>query len=176
MIKNASLIALSALFVTACATSTLTPMPGALPPSDIAGIVMAANEGEVQQGQAASQRATNPQVRSFAEMMVADHTTAMNNARDVFGREGITAGENDTTRTLRANSQRTITNLNTYSGAAFDREYMETQVALHQWTLNTLDTVLIPSAASMQVRTLLEAHRATVAAHLDQARQILGTL
>lgn len=175
MIKKASLIALTALFTAACAT-TVAPMPGALPQSDVAGIVMAVNEGEIQQGQAASQRATNAQVRSFAQMMVTDHTNANNMARDVFAREGVTAGENETTRTLRANSQRTIANLNTYSGNAFDRRYMETQVALHQWALNTLDTALIPSTTDADVRSLLQTHRASVAAHLDQARQILGSL
>ena len=176
MTRNISLIAAAALVLSACATTAYEPMPGALPPSDVAGIVMTANEGEIQQGQAASQKATNAQVREFAQMMVTDHTNANNTARDVFSREGISPGENDTTRTLSSNSRRTVTNLNTYSGAAFDREYMRTQVAMHEWTLNALDNLLIPSSTSADVRSMLQTQRAAVAAHLERARQILAGL
>lgn len=168
------------LFTVSCATTTTTDaadaaVPGALPPADIAGIMTAANEGEVQQGQAASTRATSADVRSFAQMMVTDHTTALDNARDVFNRNGITPGDNDITRTLRTNSQRTVTNLATHTGASYDREYMRTQVALHQWLLNALDTALIPSATG-ELRTLLQTQRGSVAAHLERARQISSGL
>jgi hypothetical protein len=72
-------------------------------------------------------------------------------------------------------SRGTITNLGTYSGAAFDRAYMQSQVDLHQWLLTAMDTSLIPSTSG-SARTLLETQRASVAAHLDQARRILNTL
>lgn len=150
-------------------------MPGMHPATDVAGIVQTANEGEIQQGQAASSRATSADVRAFAQMMVSDHTAALSAARDTFQREGITPGENATTRTLRDNSQRTVANLATFSGASFDRTYMQSQVDLHQWLLNTLDTALIPSSTG-NMRTLLQTQRASVATHLDRARQILGSL
>jgi putative membrane protein len=153
-----------------------TTQPGMWPESDVAGIVMTANEGEVQQGNVASTRATAAEVRAFAQMMVSDHTTAMNNARDVFARNNVTPGENETTRTLRETSQRTVTNLSTYSGTAFDRTYMQSQVDLHQWLLNSLDTALIPSATRPEVRSLLTTQRASVATHLERARQILNGL
>ncbi|HYC58991.1 MAG TPA: DUF4142 domain-containing protein [Thermoanaerobaculia bacterium] len=171
---------LLSLVVLASACTTMDPpmtaAPGALPDADIAGIVTAANEGEVQQGNAASARATSADVRSFAQMMVTDHTAALNTARDTFSRNGITPAENYTTRKLRDNSQLTVTNLATYSGAAFDRTYMQTQVDLHQWLLTTLDQALIPSAANAEVRSLLQTQRASVAAHLERARSIRAGL
>jgi putative membrane protein len=165
------------LLTTACATTMndTAMMAGAQPASDVAGIVITANEGEIQQGQAASTRATSADVRAFAQMMVTDHTAALNAARATFSRAGVTPGDNDTTRTLRESSQRTVTNLATYSGTAFDRRYMQSQVDLHQWLLNTLDTALIPSSRG-EVLTLLQTQRASVAAHLEHARQILGRL
>jgi putative membrane protein len=166
------------LLLAGCATTTTTDatMAGALPESDIAAIVNTANEGEIQQGNAAASRATSADVRAFAQMMVADHTTALSNARTVFSANNITPADNDTSRTLRAESQRTVTNLATYSGAAFDRTYMRTQVDLHQWLLTSLDTVLIPSARTPAVRELLQTQRGSVAAHLERARTILGGL
>jgi putative membrane protein len=177
------LLATIVVLVSACGSMSTgmnnplgTAQAGMWPESDIAGIVMTANEGEVQQGNAATARATSPEVRAFAQMMVSDHTSAMNTARDVFSRNAITPGENDTTRTLRDTSQRTVSNLNTYNGTAFDRTYMQSQVDVHQWLLTSLDTALIPSATHPEVRSLLQTQRASVATHLDRARQILNGL
>lgn len=176
--KRLPLLALLAVMLSACATTTttMTAPAGATPEPEIAAIVMAANEGEVQQGQAASARASNADVRRFAQMMVTDHTNAMNMARDTFNRTAITPSDNNISNTLRANSQTTVTNLNTYNGPAFDRAYMQTQVDLHAWLLRQLDNALIPSTVTPEVRTLLQTQRASVAAHLDQARTILNAL
>jgi putative membrane protein len=144
--------------------------------SDIAAIVTAANEGEIQQGQTAASQATNADVRAFAQMMVTDHTNALNMGRDVFSRRNITPSDNDISRTLRSGSQQTVSALTTYTGSSFDRTYMQSQVDLHQWLLNTLDTNLIPSAHSTDVRNLLQTQRASVAMHLEHARTLLGRM
>jgi putative membrane protein len=140
------------------------------------GIVIAANQGEVDQGNAAASRATNADVRAFAQMMVTDHTTALAAVRDTSSRAELTPLDNDTTAALQRGSRETITNLNTYSGADFDRTYMQSQVDLHQWLLNQLDRVLIPTTRNRDLRSLLETQRTSVAAHLEQARQIRGRL
>jgi putative membrane protein len=178
--RHLALLASFSLLLSACAMNTSTATmdlgPNATSESDIASIVMAANEGEVEQGRAASTRATSEEVRSFAQMMVTEHTNAMNAGRDTFNRAGINASENNISTTLRSNSAQTVTNLATYQGAAFDRMYVETQVALHDWLLRSLDTALIPSARTPEVRTLLQTQRASVAMHLEHARTLLNRL
>lgn len=172
------LLTLPMLFA-ACATNTgtdMATMPNATSEAEIAGMMNAANEGEVQQGQAASARATNADVRAFAQMMVTDHTAALNNARDTFNRTAITPSDNNIATTLRTNSGMTVRNLETYSGAAFDRAYMQSQVDLHAWLLRQLDNNFIPSARTPELRTLLQTQRGSVAAHLDQARSLLNRL
>lgn len=172
-------LASMALLLAACATGTggtMQPLPGATPEGDIAAMLAAANEGEAQQGEAATAKASSADVRSFAQMMNADHTAALNAARDTFNRAGINPTENNISNALRTGSQTTITNLNTYSGAAFDRTYMQTQVDLHAWLLTTLDASLIPSAVTPELRSLLQTQRGAVAMHLDRARAILGGL
>jgi putative membrane protein len=152
-----------------------TPMSAGMPQGEIASIVLTANEGEIEQGRAAASRATSSEVRNYAQMMVTDHTNALNAARDRFSRAGVTAVDNTTSGCLRDNGQRTLANLATYTGSAFDRAYMQSQVDAHQWLLTTLDASLIPSATG-DTRALLETQRAAVSAHLDHARRILGTL
>ncbi len=176
--RRLPLLALLAVVLSACATgtATMTAPPGATPEPEVAAIVVAANEGEIQQGNAAAARASNADVRRFAQMMVTDHTSALNAARDTFNRTAITPSDNNISSALRANSQTTVTNLGTYSGPAFDRAYMQSQVDLHSWLLRQLDSALIPSTVTPEVRTLLQTQRASVAAHLDHARTILNAL
>lgn len=183
MMRKFSVLLATALLVAACGTSNMgngVNGGGAammMSDNDIAGIVTAANQGEIDQGNAASSRATAAEVRAFAQMMVTDHTNALNTARDLFTRRGMTPNMGDATASqLTTGSQQAVSNLGTYTGAAFDRTYMQSQVDLHQWLLSQLDATLIPSAHNRDLRQLLMTQRTAVAAHLDRARQIMAGL
>ncbi|HUR82551.1 MAG TPA: DUF4142 domain-containing protein [Thermoanaerobaculia bacterium] len=168
-------IAVFSLFLGACASMTTADTT---PNSDphIAGIVVNANQGEIDQGNAAAAKASSADVRAFAQMMVSDHTTALAAARDTAARANIMPMDNDTTAALQRTSRETITNVGTYTGRDFDRVYMQSQVDLHQWLLTALDQQLIPLATNRDLKSLLETQRASVAAHLDRARAIRAGL
>ena len=186
--KIKSLVIFSALLLAvACATnnnmtSSSSTMPGMssgmrMSDADIAGIVTNANQGEIDQAQAAVSKASSDDVRAFAQMMINDHTNALNQARTLFSNRNITANtSNDVAGNLASNSQQTISALNTYTGSAFDRQYIQSQIDVHSWLLNSLDNTLIPSAGNRQLRDFLQTQRTAVAMHLDRARQIQGTI
>jgi putative membrane protein len=147
----------------------------ALHAPDIAGVMTVANQGEVQQAQAALPHLTSQQARDFANMMIADHTAALNSARDVFARNNIAARDtNMEAASLKATSDTLVKTLRDTTSSA-DRTYIQSQINVHQDLLNRLDTKLIP-ASSGELRTLLQTQRMSVANHLDHARQILTTL
>lgn len=161
--------------MTGCASVQTTP-GRVWSHEDIAAFLNAANDGEIQQGQVAVARASSAEVRAFAQMMVNDHTAANTRGHELFVSRGIIPSDNETARTLQQNSAEAVAALSSHSGASFDRQYMQTQVALHEWLLNTLDVTVIPSATDREVRELLTTQRASVAAHLDRARSIADTL
>lgn len=169
--KRLPLIATLAVMVAAC-TMTPPPPPNAVAPADIAGIVIALHEAEVQAGNAGRANATSADVRAFAQALVDDHTAALSSARDAFAREGITPAESDTSRALRSNAQTAITNLATYKGAEFDRRFMQSQIDMHRWAVDVLDTALIPSVTRRELRELLQTQRGHVAGHLERAQTI----
>jgi predicted outer membrane protein len=75
------------------------------------------------------------------------------------------------------NHQQAMAALSRVTGAAFDRAYMQRQVAAHQYTLTNMDR-LAPMTAAIRIpeqRALIEANRAMVAAHLQQAQQLAGS-
>src|SRR4051794_36469034 len=175
-----------ALLVVACGStnsgnvssaSSMNGMNGtAITGPDIAGILATANQGEIDAGQLASTKATSAAVRDFANMMVRDHTSALSDARAVFGRSNLVPNSsNQTAMALQDLSNRTRRSLDQYAGSAFDRTYMQTQVDMHQWLLNQIDSTLLPASRG-DLRTLLTNQRASVAAHLDRARTILNSM
>lgn len=77
---------------------------------------------------------------------------------------------------LQSNAAQTLANLATWSGAAFDRTYIDHQIALHQWLLQSIDTALLPAARNDKLKAQIEAMRPTVQAHLDAAQKIRTSL
>lgn len=59
---------------TATAPAETTPAAGQVTDPQIADIVVAANEVDIQAGELARTEATNPQVKEFAQRMITDHT------------------------------------------------------------------------------------------------------
>lgn len=182
--KRQPLVIVAALLLTAACSvnNTMTSsssMPGmtGYSDSDIAAIVTNANQGEIDEGQTAVTKASSDSVRAFAQMMVTDHTNALNQAQTLFGQRNITvSSSNDVANNLKSGASQTVSALNTYSGSEFDQKYIQSQIDTHQWLLNTLDNTLIPSAHSRQLRDLLNTQRTAVAMHLDRARQVQAGL
>lgn len=168
--------------LTACAGPT--PTPDAQPAPDglvmttanIAGIATTVNTGEVELGQLALERSRNSAVRQFAQRMVTEHHNLDQRVRAVTHNLGATPGTNQVTQQLERTVRDTKASLRDAEGASFDRTYMRSQIDLHEWALQTLDDTLIPSARSGELRDVLLDMRASVANHLNQARQIHASL
>jgi len=81
---------------------------------------------EVQMGQMALTKATNDEVKAFAQRMVDDHTKANNELMELATKKGVTLPTQPSAK-QHAEHER----LNKLSGANFDREYMRSQVKAH---------------------------------------------
>jgi putative membrane protein len=138
----------------------------------IAAVTTAANTGEIEQGQLAMTNATRADVRTFATMMVTDHTMANQRAMALFSRLGITPMPNPVSQQLTAEAMMATAMLRQQTGAAFDTAYMDVQVVMHMRVLGLLDSTLIPSAQNAEVRTELQTMRTAVMQHLVEAQRI----
>lgn len=165
-----SLAAAAMLALTGCATMAVPP--GAMTDPEKVAVVSAVNNGEIQTSEAVATRASTPAVQQFAQRMITDHTA---NQRQLEAL-GIPPQQNAISQQLTANAMQTVQVLNQTQPPALDRVYMQAQVALHGWTLQNLDNALIPTAGNRALRAHLRVTREAVAAHLQQAEQILQTL
>ena len=136
-------------------------------PSDaqIAAITTAANQGEIQQGQLALERAQNAEVRAFAQMMVQQHTNAQRESDQMSLRLRVTPIPSATSSMLMRDGEQILRDLQARSGPAFDRAYVAAQIREHRDLLRMLDTKLIPSAQNPELRNQLVQLRSAVAMH-----------
>ena len=85
------------------------------------------NMAEIELSKLAQERATNPQVRQFAQTMVEEHTKALNELRQVAQRDNIQVSE-----ALPEDHRELRDKLQGLKGAEFDREYMNAMVDGHE--------------------------------------------
>ena len=144
--------------------------------AQIASIVVTANQVDIEAGKLAASRSMNDEVKTFARLMVTDHTGVNKSATDLAGKLKVTPQDNATSRGLKADGEKNNAHLKTLSGAAFDKAYLDREVAYHQQVIDALDKVLIPGAMNAELKALLVKVRPAFVAHLQHAQAIQKTL
>jgi putative membrane protein len=142
----------------------------------IAAIVVAANQVDIDAGKLAESKAADKEVRAFAKRMVADHTGVNKQAVALVTKLKVKPEENDTSRSLKSSGEETLKKLKGLKGAEFDKAYVDNEVAYHQTVLDAVDKTLIPSAKNAELKELLVKVRPAFVAHLDHAKHIQSTL
>ena len=144
---------------------------------EIVAILAASDTSEIQPSQLAGQKAENTAVRDFAQRMINDHGMLSDSLQAMAQASDITPTPNPVSQQVQSQTQTTLQRLQGLSGAEFDQAYMQAMVDSHQTALTTIESRLIPAAQNPQLRTALEQKvRPAVSMHLDEARQIQGSL
>jgi len=147
-------------------------------PSDpqIAGIVVTANAIDIDAGKLAKSHTKNKQVSEFAQLMITDHTAVNKQAGALAKKLGVKPEDSPTSQSLKTGAAENTKNLKSLKGAAFDKVYVDHEVAYHQQVLDAIDKVLIPSAKNAELKNLIVKVRPAIAAHLDHAKMIQSEL
>jgi putative membrane protein len=144
--------------------------------AQIASIVVTANQVDIDAGQLATATSKNAEVKAFAETMVRDHTGVNKSATELVTKLKVTPEDNDTSRSLKAGGEKNVAALKALKGAAFDKAYIDHEVAYHQQVLDAVDKTLIPSAKNEELKQLLVKVRPAFVAHLGHARSLQTSL
>ena len=144
--------------------------------AQIAHVAVTANAIDSAAGVMAQEKGQSQEVKDFAKTMVTDHAGVNKQAVALATRLNVTPEDNDVSRQLNAGADQAADSLRALSGAAFDRAYIAREVGFHQAVLDALDKTLIPGAQNGELKKLLQDVRPAIAAHLDRARSIQGSL
>jgi putative membrane protein len=151
--------------------------PGeALTDPQIAAIVIAANQADIDAATLAKSRSKNKDVLSFAGLMIKDHSSVNKKAKQLATKLKIKPEETATSRALEKGGKENLAALKKLKGAAFDKAYIDQEVTAHEQVLSTINDKLIPSAQNAELKALLEKVAPVIQAHLDHAKELQGKL
>jgi len=144
--------------------------------AQIAAIVVTANQVDIDAGKLAEAMGSRPEVKAFGKQMVTDHTGVNKEATALVEKLKVKPEDNPTSESLKKGGEDNLKNLNTLKGAAFDKAYIDHEVAYHQQVLDAMDKVLVPNAKNGELKALLVKVRPAFVAHLEHAKQIQASL
>jgi putative membrane protein len=144
--------------------------------AQIAAIVVAANQVDVDAGKLAMKQSSDPEVKAFAEQMVTDHSAVNKQAAELVKKLNVTPEENELSKSLKADGEKTREKLRKLKGAEFDWAYIDNEVKYHKAVLDTIDKTLLPNAQNAELKALITKVRPVIETHLEHAQKLQASL
>jgi putative membrane protein len=149
---------------------------GKLTDPQIAHIAYTAGNIDIAAAKQALTKASNKDVKAFAQDMVRDHEAVNKQALDLVKKLNVTPEDNDTSKSLSKQADEKLAELGKLSGAAFDKAYVANEVAYHKAVNSALETKLIPSASNAELKRLLETGLKLFQGHQQHAERVAAGL
>ncbi len=167
------LIRLSAAIAAVTLLSGAALAQGAKPTDpQIAHIAYTAGVLDIEAAKQALQKSGNKEVKAFAQDMVRDHEAVNKQALDLVKKLKVTPEDNDTSKTLTKQAAEKRAELAKLKGAAFDKAYVDNEVAYHKQVNSALETQLIPSASNPELKSLLQTGLKIFQGHEQHAEHV----
>ena len=122
----------------------------------IAHIAYTAGLIDIEAGKQALDKSQNNDVRAFAQQMIGDHTAVNDQALALVKKLNVTPEDNATSQGLAEAADADRKKLADLSGVAFDKAYVDNEVAYHKAVDDAVSKTLIPSAQNAELKTLLQ--------------------
>jgi putative membrane protein len=152
------------------ARAATTPK-GGLGDSNIVALLDEANMADSAAGALALKKATNPDVKAFAKLMMAKHHALRVGGQALAKQLGVTPKlpERDPLAGYVKNEMDALKK--TAKGAEFDRTYIDHEVSIHQAVLDFANQARVTTQTA-ELRDLIEKAIPVIKKHLDQAQEI----
>jgi putative membrane protein len=142
----------------------------------IAAIVVTANQVDIHAGELAKSRSHSRDVQAFAQLMIIDHSGVNKAATELVQRLQLTPEPNPSSESLQKGGDDNLATLKNLQGHAFDKAYIDHEVAYHEAVIQALDKTLIPAAQNAELKALLVKVRPAFVEHLEHAKQLQSEL
>jgi putative membrane protein len=108
--------------------------------------------------------------------MINDHQSVIAQATALVKKLKVTPKDNAVSKKLMADANKTKRTLSAKSGKAFDKAYIDNEVAYHKAVISTVEGVLIPQAQNAELKQLLQNVMPTLRTHLEHAEMVQKNL
>jgi putative membrane protein len=140
--------------------------------AEIASVAVTANQIDINAAELAKSKSKNSEVTNFAQTMITDHQSVINQATALVKKLNVTPKDNALSRQLQANAKKTMASLKGKTGAAFDKAYAKNEVAYHKAVISTVENTLIPQAQNAELKNLLQTVLPVLKTHLQHAEMV----
>lgn len=172
ILRNANLvvaICMVAAFLFAAKTSAVGQT---VSDANIAAIVTVADGLDVDYGKIALKKSKNKQVKEFAQRMVTDHTAVQAAVAALAAKLGLKPEDNETSKGLATGGIDVKAKLNSLKGKAFDKYYIDNEVAYHELVVNATENILIANAQNAELKEALVNTLPLFKRHLEHCQMI----
>ena len=143
---------------------------------EVAHVAVTANSIDVDLAKLAQSRTGSPDVKQFATTMITDHSAVNAQATALATKLGVTPKDNAVSQSLLKGAAEARAAIEPLKGKAFDKAYIDREVAYHEAVIDALDKVLVPNTSNAELKQLLVDVRPAFEAHLAHAKKLQGAL
>lgn len=140
----------------------------------IVGVFDAANGWDVSTGSLAASKATRQDVKDFGKMLSTVHAGVQKQARDLAAKLGVTPTPVAKDFPLLVDYNDTMKKLSNLSGPAFDKAFLEHEVAYHKAVIDAVTKTYLPAIKNPELKKFVEGVAPAFKQHMDQAQALLN--
>ena len=138
----------------------------------IVAIFDAANTWDVETGALAAKKGSTKEVRDFGRMLVRDHRAVRQQGRDLAKKLGVTPTPPGKDFALYQAHLKAMKTLRAARGKAFDRAFLEHEVAFHQAVIDAVTNQLLPATQNAELKALQVKVAPAFQAHMVAAQNL----
>ena len=136
---------------------------------EIAHVAVVANQIDIDYAKLAMKQSKSADVREFASTMIADHNAVIEQAVALVTKLGVEPKDNKVSQSLLKQADEITKMLKAIKGKAFDKAYIDNEVAYHKAVIGAVKTLLIPQSQNAELKALLETVVPILETHLHHA-------
>lgn|SRR5690606_15653065 len=162
-----ALVSAAALFTTAFSQDNPK-----LSDAEVASVAVVANQIDINYAAIAKEKSKNDDILKFATMMADNHRAVIDQAAALAKKLGVTPKDNAVSQKLLADAKKTGKTLRSKKGDAFNKAYIDNEVAYHKAVIGAVEGLLIPETENAELKELLQNVVPSLKAHLQHAEMI----
>ncbi|HZY49961.1 MAG TPA: DUF4142 domain-containing protein [Devosia sp.] len=144
--------------------------------AQIAHIAYTAGQLDITAAEQAIKKSKNAEIIAFAKQMEEDHKAVNDQALALVKKLNVTPEDNPTSQALSKAAADKLAELDKLDGAAFDKAYIDNEVAYHKAVNSALSDTLIPAAQNAELKALLQQGLTLFTEHEKHAEMVAGML
>lgn len=173
--KNLRLLTTSVFLYAGLLVSAVAQETPKLSDEEVAHVAVVANQIDIDYAEIAKEKSKDAEILKFAETMTNDHKAVIGQATDLVKKLNVTPKENSVSQKLLADAEQTKKTLRTKSGKAFNKAYIDNEVAYHKAVISAVEGLLIPEAENGELKSLLQNVVPALKTHLAHAEMVQKT-